>query len=48
MPLLVKAEQDECEPAAPMGKKTSASQNTRWEKSFSDHRNAIFRLAGLK
>lgn len=27
---LFKAEQDECEPEAPMGKKTSASQNKRW------------------
>lgn len=28
--LLFEAEQDECEPEAPMGKKTSASQNKGW------------------
>lgn len=46
--LLFQAEQDECEPEAPMGKKTSASQNKGRGASFSSGLgNTVFKPAGL-
>lgn len=46
--LLFQARQDGCEPEAPMGSKTSASQNKGWGLSISTgHTNTVFKPAGL-